>query len=468
MRSRRSKNRTVAKRAVAPLPRRHHKCIVIGGGLAGLSAAFRLSQRGWKVNVFEAQDRLGGRVLSHRFRVASDLVCELGGEWIGADHSSMWRLASQFGLDLQAHCYSYFFWNAHRKPSKRFQPGDWTFSPESHKKFQEFALAFKSYTPAQQQLLDQFDWWSHLQLLGFTQAELVTRDLMDSTDFGETIRVTSAFVAAAEYINGNSSDEMDSKIVGGNSKLIDALEAHILKDGVSAIYRNAEVVAINQRNDRVTVRLNGGQSYTGDACICAIPAHILHKITWDPVLPPYQMDAANQLQYSRIMKTAVLYNQRFWRSRKTNGLAGFSAFSGRVSDFCFDSTHGQPGEKGILCSYAIGDKADDLAAERETDVMKWITHDMLEATAHSKNFTKGVAVKTQPWQRKPRNQKRHIQLPWTGGAYAFYRPGQWFTIRPVLAYPHGRVLFAGEHIADDWQGFMEGAVNTGEAAADLL
>lgn len=56
---------------------------------------------------------------------------------------------------------------------------------------------------------------------------------------------------------------------------------------------------------------------------------------------------------------------------------------------------------------------------------------------------------------------------YTLGAYAFYRPGQWFTLRPLLARPHGKVLFAGEHVAE-WQGFMEGAVVTGEEAAKTL
>ena len=57
--------------------------------------------------------------------------------------------------------------------------------------------------------------------------------------------------------------------------------------------------------------------------------------------------------------------------------------------------------------------------------------------------------------------------PYTDGAYALYKPGQWFGIRPILQRPHGKVLFAGEHIAD-WQGFMEGAIETGEAAAEAL
>lgn len=68
-----------------------------------------------------------------------------------------------------------------------------------------------------------------------------------------------------------------------------------------------------------------------------------------------------------------------------------------------------------------------------------------------------IDAKPQPWQK----------VSWIGGAYAFYRPGQWFTARPILQRAHGRVLFAGEHLAE-LQGFMEGAVNTGEAAADQL
>ena len=56
---------------------------------------------------------------------------------------------------------------------------------------------------------------------------------------------------------------------------------------------------------------------------------------------------------------------------------------------------------------------------------------------------------------------------YTQGAYAVYRPGQWFTLRPILQQPHGKVFFAGEHLAD-WQGFMEGAVVTGETAAAAL
>jgi len=88
----------------------------------------------------------------------------------------------------------------------------------------------------------------------------------------------------------------------------------------------------------------------------------------------------------------------------------------------------------------------------------FFNEDILHAVGRPKTpATHPVAIRTQAWQ----NQN------WIGGAYALYRPGQWFSVRPILQKPHGRVLFAGEHLAE-WQGFMEGAVDTGEAAAYLL
>ena len=84
--------------------------------------------------------------------------------------------------------------------------------------------------------------------------------------------------------------------------------------------------------------------------------------------------------------------------------------------------------------------------------MRIITEDIADFDSDSPKLARGIS--SYAWQRDP----------YTDGAYALYRPGQWFGIRPILQRPHGKVLFAGEHLAD-WQGFMEGAIETGEAAA---
>ena len=181
------------------MPSKPRSCIVIGAGLAGLSAAYRLRTRGWNVTVLEALQKVGGRVFSYRFKQAPKLVCELGGEWIGVRHKAIRRLCAELGLKLQRHRYAFSFWNGGEALSRIFRPGTWCFSTKAHKNFEAFKTRFAKYDPAQIRDLDQFDWWTVLRSLGFTTEELQQRDLMDSTDFGETIRLTSAYSAAAEY-----------------------------------------------------------------------------------------------------------------------------------------------------------------------------------------------------------------------------------------------------------------------------
>jgi monoamine oxidase len=283
---------------------------------------------------------------------------------------------------------------------------------------------------------------------------------MDSTDFGETIRMNSAYTAAAEYLSTatqsvDNTDEMDFKIVGGNIRLVNALADAV---GRENIFTNWPVYQILQRNQRVTVCSPGKKSLHADACVCAVPAHWLARIKWDPEIQPEKKAASEQLQYARITKTAVLCSERFWAQPPKSG---FSVCTSLASDFCFDSTYGQDGAKGILCSYAIGDKADDIASSPKKDLKHWIVQDVAEANGFSRRNPRvrrfPLAIARQPWQ--------HDRF--TGGAYAFYRPGQWFTVRPALRNPHLRVFFAGEHIAD-WQGFMEGAVVTGRDAASAV
>jgi len=450
------------KRRIKRTGGRRHSCIIIGAGLAGLAAAYRLTNAGWRVTVLEAQKRLGGRVLSHSFTRAPHLVCELGGEWIGNDHGRVKRLCRQFNLQREKHQYSFGFWDgAARSPF--FRPGAWSFARGAEKRFNRFGRWFnelndRNTSDPQLVELDQADWWSTLKgRLRFSERDLMQRDLMDSTDFGETIRLSSAYLAATEYFAGNKTDEMDSKIRGGNSLLIESL-ARAVKHGGGVVLANMTATHVHQDADGVEISVKGrSDPFKGDFCLCTTPAHCVPRLRWSPKLPLDQFNAASQLQYSRIMKTAVLYGDRFWPARVKGN--GFSVFTSRVADFCFDSTLRQRGPGGILCSYAIGDKADDLASERDRDVIRWITEDAaLAAGLDSAAGVKPLEIRRQPWQRQE----------WIGGAYAFYRPGQWFVVRPLLQRRHLRVFFAGEHLSEAWQGFMEGAVETGEAAADEL
>ena len=421
------------------IQRRAYSCIIIGAGLSGLAAAYSLKD--WDVTILEARERVGGRVLSFNFKESPELVCELGGEWVGDSHDRMKALCHDFNIPLKDHRFE--AWLMQDGVVKR--PGQWDFSPQAKAAFEKFRQAYKAYTQADRVRLDQYDWWTWLKEIGFTEEDLLLRDLQDSTDFGETIRMMSAYAAAAEYFESSPANEMDFKMEGGNSRLVNALASRV---GNAAIHTGMMVQRIVQRGGRVTVTA-GGRDFTADACICTVPARVLNKIVFDPPLSRAQTEAAEKLQYARIIKNQVLFRERFW------GPEDFSLVSDVTSHYYFHSTKDQPGKQGILCSYAIGEKADVLAAQNSRRRSDIITRDLLPLNKRAPELA--ANIQSMAWQRDVYSQ----------GAYAFYRPGQWFTLRPILQQPHGKVLFAGEHLAE-WQGFMEGAVVTGEAAAHSL
>jgi monoamine oxidase len=427
-------------------PRSQHSCVIVGAGLAGLTAAYRLSSAGWKVTVLEARNRAGGRAWSYRFAQAPQLSCEMGGEWIGKDHKQILALARELNVALEPHAYRVWL----LQHGMLHAPGSWGFSAQSQAAWKRFMAQYKNYTERDKHRLDEYDWWTWLGKIGLTDDDRRIRELMDSTDYGESIREVSAFVAADEYvdtdyINPNNTDEMDFHVRGGNSELVKALAAKL---PAGSLRLNAPVTSITQQPGKVTVTA-GGAAFTADACIFTAPATVLNSIHFDPPLSSEKVLAADELEYGRIIKTQMLFNRRFWPAED------FSLISDETSHQYYHSTQGQAGTLGILCSYACGDKADVLAAQSKPERQAQLMRDLKAVNPDAAAAL--IDTVDQPWQDDP----------WAHGAYAIYRPGQWFRIRPLLEAPHGKVLFAGEHIGD-WQGFMEGAVSTGEIAAKHL
>ncbi len=418
-------------------------CIVIGGGLAGLSAALHLSRQGWRVTVIEARTRLGGRVHTYRFPETPELSCEMGGEWIGLDHRRMRRLCSELGLDLEDHAFRVWLL---RSGAIR-GPGEWSFSARSIDAWDSLKRRFVAATPQEQIAFDDANWWHVLKRQGFTPDDLRLRDLLDSLEVGESIRRTSALAAAEEYMSRDymhplETSQQDLHVRGGNSLLIDAIVRSLPADSV---FTDRQVQAVSQTVGGVRVEA-GEDVFVAEACVCAIPASVLHKIVFEPALPEAQAAAAEELQYARIVKTQMLFDRRFWPADD------FSLLTDRTSQQFFHTTLGQPGERGILCNYSTGDKADVLAAQDKGGLERLLMADLAEVPGA--DCAQLRSTYCTPWQRD--------EL--TGGAYAVYGPGQLSRIRPLLRQPHGSIAFAGDHLGDD-HGYMEGAVASGEAAA---
>lgn len=422
--------------------RRKKSCLIIGAGFAGLAAAFKLKNAGWDVTILEARSRFGGRVFSHRMAENPNLICELGAEWVGEHHERIISLCKDFGLQLQEHRFA----DSLMQNGKFSRPKTWGFSEKSENALRKLLSGLDNYSQSRLNLMDKQDWWTVLKNIGFSDEELRIRDLMDSTDFGESIRFVSGYAAAGEYAVSCEHNEMDFKILGGNSRLA---EEFVKRIGAESIKLNTLVEEIIQTKGLVTVKTKDAK-FTADAVICTVPTASLPKIKFSPALPAIQQKAAESLIYARIIKNSVLYEERFWEADN------FSLVTDATSHYYFHSTQKQAGKQGILTAYAIGDKADVLASQDDKRRMEIITKDLIPFNSNALNLARGIA--SYAWARDE----------FSKGAYALYRPGQWFGVRPALLKPHGKVLFAGEHLSDDWQGFMEGAIETGEAAAQNL
>ncbi len=180
--------------------------IIIGAGLAGLAAALNLKKRNISFKIVEAGNRVGGRVFSHK--INDDLVIELGGEWIGDSHTSMQQLCEDFGLELLDNRFeSHLIYK-----EKYYQPGQWNYTEEWTAKFDKIIEAYPDFSEADKIKLDQYDWWRFLVNNGCKGKDLELRELLDSTDFGESIRHVSAFAALAEYAESSPYNEMDLKM----------------------------------------------------------------------------------------------------------------------------------------------------------------------------------------------------------------------------------------------------------------
>ncbi len=419
------------------------KVIIIGAGFAGLSAALYLHKKKIDFIILEARNRIGGRVFSHTLDEKDNLVIELGAEWVGNSHERLQNLCNEFGLELLNNQFdSHLIYKG-----QYFKPGEWDYSGDWKKKFQSILDNYPKLTQAQKLRIDRMDWWRFLVNNGCEGRDLDLRELLDSTDFGESIRHVSAFAALAEYAESSEKNEMDLKIKGGNSMLANKIAEKIGMDSIRMQHAVNRIV--QHAKGGVKVFCDNGQSFTGDKIICTVPTFAAKKIKWEPGLPPDQVNAMNELQYARINKNPLLFTERFWKDES------FDMVTDQSPHYFYHASKNQSSKKGVLISYTIGEKAAVVANQSD----EWKTN-MIQQTL-------------QPHFGDVRSMlEKQTNYYWgndafSHGAYALYGVGQWFRVMPILKRSHIHTHFAGEHLAD-WQGFMEGAINTGEEAAGKI
>lgn len=411
------------------------KVIIIGAGFAGLAAAYALQKKNIDFIILESRKRTGGRVFSYDM---DDLTIELGAEWVGASHARLIELCNEMGLVLENNQFDTRLIYKEKFSDK----SEWDYSTEWKNKFDTIINNYKNFSEEDKMKLDKIDWWRYLVNNGCEGRDLDIRELADSTDFGETIRSVSAYAALAEYAESSPKNEMDFKIKGGNSMLAGKLAEKI---GSEKIILDCKVDRIVQ-GEKVSVYCSNGNLYEADKLICTAPTFAVMKMKWEPSLPAEMLNAMNELQYARINKNPILFKNRFWNDES------FDMVTDTPSHYLYHATKNQKSEKGILISYTIGDKAAVIANQSD----EWKANMIQQNLSPYKSDVKSLIEKQTNYYWG--------EDEYSKGAYAIYGKGQWFGLQPILKKPFMNASFAGEHLAD-WQGFMEGAINTGEDAA---
>ncbi|OZD46155.1 monoamine oxidase [Rhodococcus sp. 06-1477-1B] len=451
--------------------------VVVGAGLAGLTAARELTAVGLTVQVLEARDRVGGRTVNHT--IGEDAVVETGGQFVGPTQDHILRLAASVGVaTFPAHDIGSSIYVKNGR-ARRFAGG----VPPDPTSLPDVGMLVARIDRAAKQIPVDRPWdapraheWDTQTLATWARRHAATDggvellDILLGSVFGGTAADVSAlfglaYVAGAgnEYTPGMV-DRLMSVAGGaqqwrfhGGSQAISIVLAEQLGD---AVRLDTPVRRVEQYPDRVVVH-SDTESWVARSAIVAIPPVLASRIDWSPALPAPQEALFQRLNFGGLAKCEAVYPEPFWR---TSGLSGQALF--RDSDVpvssMFDNSP-PDGSHGVLMGF-VG-----TWGARHRGGRNWSDGNEFERRGE---VLRAFASAVGPRALEP---TEWIELDWTreqwtrGGPTAVLPPGVLTGLGRWRDTAFGRVHWAGAEHSDYWNGYMDGAVRSGQiAAAELL
>lgn len=439
--------------------------LIVGAGIAGLTAGYRLRQAGVPVRIMEAQSRVGGRMYSLRGAFADDQVVELGGELIDTCHTQIRALACELGLELDdlstddpALARDVWFFDGRTYSDQEVVEA---FRPVAARIVQDLEtirgddVTYRD--PNGGEWLDRMtvaQWFDRVGLSGWFRELL---DVAYTTEYGLETDHQSAlnflYMISPDpepfHVFGSSDERFHVR--GGNDQIPRALAAR-LED---AIETGAVLEAVRARGDggfTATFRRDGA-SFEASAqhLLLALPFTLLREVRLDLPLPEVKRRAIRELGYGTNAKLMVGFSGRPWRARGSNG----SVLADLPFQLTWETSRLQPGRAGVLTNFTGGRHGVEVGEGTAEAQAALVARDLERIFPGAAAAHAGMPAVRFHWPSHP----------WTRGSYASYLPGQWTGIRGAEQEPVGRLYFAGEHCSLEAQGFMEGGCETGEAAA---
>jgi monoamine oxidase len=433
--------------------------LVAGAGLAGLAAARELTKKGAAVTVIDARDRVGGRVLTVREPLLHGEHAEAGADFIDESQTAICTLIADVGLR-----------------TARILPGGFTSVRQDGRRrriagkrgWKDLASRLQPEVRAFCVSEQRWDGGVAASLAPESVARWLDRIRAPRALEDVAVGLRGFFLADPDELSllalvdqfaedGTPGSEKMFRIIGGNDRLPAALATAL----GSRIHLSTILHRIAQGDDGVTAALesNGRVSEARfDYLVCAMPATTVRDVVFQPALPDLQRHAMTAVKYGAATKTALQFDRAPWRKRGKPRAFGTALPIGAVWDGneepAFAASRLRRGRRGGILTLLAGGGAsaatrEMLAAEGPARIVRelsWLNLENTELTA---------------WASLSWEHER-----WSRGGYAFFDTQFPPSLRYWLARPFDRIFFAGEHTSLRWQGYMNGAVETGMRAAE--
>ena len=443
---------------------------IVGAGVAGLNAAYKLQKAGLTAKVFEGANRTGGRMFTATDLLGAGLTTELGGEFIDSGHAEMLALMSEFGLEQV----------------DTVGPGSEKLKPETYfinGRHYTQAQAASAFVPLAKKIAEDYDsmgevvnyetegggsafdkqsideYFTAIGATGWMREMLEAAYVTEyGLELGEQSALNFLFLIGTGDLTDTSActvlGESDEryKVRGGNQRIVDELAKRV-QPQLQMLHR---LEAIRSKGSGYTLTFqHEGRAVDEDAdlVILTIPFSMLRDVKIDVDLPAVKRKAIAELGYGANAKVMVGFKSRPWERR---GYAG-NIYSDETFQLAWANSYLQPGAEGGLTLYSGGKLAHDAGQGPAEEVAMRLLRGIERAYP-------GTLA-----QRNGKVSRFHWPTyPWTKGAYACYKPGQWTTIAGAEGVPVGNLFFAGEHCSYDFQGYMNGGAQTGADAAKAV
>ena len=428
--------------------------LVIGAGLAGLNAALLLEAQGVRVQVLEASERVGGRILS--LDTAQGAV-DVGASQIGGTYQRILAMLGRFSLEAFVPAGlppADFALHVHGTTLRR---SEWRDSPVNRTQGAERSivpLALPGYFTARDNPLDSPQAWLRTehaaldvpydQFLRAKGASDEALRLLAVSNHAPALGDMSALNELRKaYLLRRELEAGVFFVRGGTARLPQAMAGAL----ASPVMMGQRVTHIEVQDAAVRVGCEGGESYAARFAISTLPYSVLRELGVEPGLPGLQSQIVRSLPYSEASYLVFAVDAPFWES---DGLPPTM-----WTDSALELVVAWPTEDGVtrhILAFVNGTAERSLRRLGESEQLQFATLELNRLRPAS--IGKARATHVYSWSMDPNAR----------GAYAFFGPGQVTAWHEALARPFGHLHFAGEHTAILHSG-MEGAMESGERAA---